>query len=250
LAVGALLTQALRHAEPEDLLRTADGRVIHLGESEYGEVLPPTHPLLQRVVHLPATEASGDAPAPLQLRRHCAWGRPGGNPYQGTVEQALTSARLPDSIVRDIAAKVKAGAADDQLVINNTGIRGEKKGREFNQHSFAMTYGRTLCLDTRVNFAPGHVERAALYEAADGQGRRYAVMVPEVCGNVSVLSDRGQRMPRALMANASVLKVEDGDGADALQTVAQVDARELPEPGTLLGVLAGLGLLAWARRKH
>lgn len=249
VAVGALLTQALIHGEPTDLLRTADGRVIRLGESEYGEALPPTHPLLQRVVHLPATEPSADGPAPLQLRRHCAWGRPGGNPYQGSVEQALTSARLPESIVRDIAAKVKAGAADDQLVINNTGIRGEKKGREFNQHSFAMTYGRTLCLDTRVNFAPGHVERAALYEAADGQGKRYAVMVPEVCGNVSVLSERGQRMPRALMASASVLKVEEGDGVDALQTVAQVDGRALPEPGTLLGVLTGLGLLAWARRR-
>jgi hypothetical protein len=152
--------------------------------------------------------------------------------------------------VREIATKVKAGQADDQLVINNTGIRGEKKGREFNQHSFAMTYGHTLCLDTRVNFVAGHVERAALYEAADGNGRRYAVMVPEVCGNVSVLSERGRRMPHALMANASVLKTDEGDGIDVVQTVAQVDANSVPEPGTLLGVLSALGLLAWFRRRH
>jgi len=32
----------------------------------------------------------------------------------------------------------------------------------------AMSFGHTLCLHSRVNFAPGHVEPADLYQAGSG----------------------------------------------------------------------------------
>lgn len=252
VAVGALLTQALIHGEPTDLLRTADGRVIRLGESEYGEALPPTHPLLQRVVHLPATEPSADGPAPLQLRRHCAWGRPGGNPYQGTVEEALSAARLPPEVVQKVAAKVKAGDSSDDLVIGNDGIHGQRAGRDYSARGFAMTYGRTICLNTRVNFRPGHVERAALYEVSDAQGQRHAVMVPEVCGNVSVLSDRGRRAP-SLLLTAGGTTLQDlaaSVASEGGRRVALSTTHSVPEPGTLLGALTGLALLGWFSRRR
>jgi hypothetical protein len=44
-----------------------------------------------------------------------------------------------------------------------------------------------MCLDSAVNFAPGHVEYADLFVATDDQGQTHYVMIPDVCGNVSVL---------------------------------------------------------------
>lgn len=230
------------------------------GESHYGEPLPARHPFLQPAVFRPQEDggkASGAAarPAPtpasaaLSLRRQCAWGKPGGNPYQGTLEQALEAARLPTEVVQEIAGKVATARVDDQLVISNAGIRGLRHGREFEPHSFAMTYGHTLCLDTRVNFQPGHVERADLYEATDRSGQRYAVMVPEVCGNVSVLSESGRR--RALGQT-----VADGGGAggDGRQTLAMApsgdEAQAVPEPGTLWIAALALAVGAWVRRRQ
>jgi hypothetical protein len=53
-----------------------------------------------------------------------------------------------------------------------------------------MTLGKTVCFGTRVNFQPGHVEVADIYDASDATGANVTVMVPYVCGNVSVLSER------------------------------------------------------------
>jgi len=69
----------------------------------------------------------------------------------------------------------------DRLDIRTGSIRAQRSGSEFDAGNIAMTYGKTLCLNTRVNFVPGHVEKASLYEAADRQGRLHAVMVPDVC---------------------------------------------------------------------
>jgi hypothetical protein len=64
-----------------------------------------------------------------------------------------------------------------------------------------MGFGRTMCFATRVNFTPGHLEYADLYDATDAAGRNYAVMVPYVCGNVSVLAERAER-PEVASAGA------------------------------------------------
>lgn len=134
--------------------------------------------------------ADGD---PLTLRRGCAWGIPGRNPYRGTTEQALQAAGLPPEVVREVAALRAAGHPTDQLEIRNESIRALGDGRTFDPRNVALTFGETLCLNSRVNFPRGHVEKAALYEARDARGRWHSIMVPEVCGNVSVLGARGQR---------------------------------------------------------
>lgn len=130
---------------------------------------------------------------PLKLRRGCAWGEPGRDPYRGTTEQALRAAGLPPEVVSEVVALRLAGHPTDQLEIRNESIRALGDGRSFDPRSLALTFGHTLCLNSRVNFPRGHVEKAALYEARDARGRWHSIMVPEVCGNVSVLGARAQR---------------------------------------------------------
>jgi hypothetical protein len=247
------------------------------GEHHEGEPLPPMHPLLRQAQQqsdaatngaglrgstLPAAAASAAAAAPegsplLTLRRACVWGKPGRNPYRGTVEQALDTASLPPEVVREIARQVRAGTPADALQISNAGIVARDSGRRFNAGNVAMTYGMTLCVGTRVNFVAGHTEPAALYEAADHAGRVYAVMVPEACGNVSVLGESADGDPR--------LQHTHGDGADdrlrlmpmqldwnPTQDLAQAAGmhratQRVSAPGTLGLVLAGLALLRLGR---
>jgi hypothetical protein len=204
---------------------------------------------------VPATAAST-----LALRYGCVWGQPGRSPYRGTVEQALRSAALPEEVVLSIAAQVRAGQAVDRLEIRNDGVHALGSGRVFDPGNIAMTYGQTLCLGTRVNFVAGHVEPAALYEAATVDGRMLAVMVPEVCGNVSVL---GQRDDRVAGLRLNDVKVNVAGASDprwmpavlespASGTAARAAPQDVPEPGTLscvLTAMGALGLVRWLRQR-
>ena len=191
----------------------------------------------------------------MNLRRGCVWGKPGRNPYIGTVEQALNMAALPAEVVREIARQVLAGTPVDALEISSAGILAKASGRQFNPGNVAMTYGTTLCLGTRVNFLAGHTEAAALYEAADSSGRVYAVMVPKVCGNVSVLVQVAPHPADGLAtggaADDSKLRfmppMLDG-GLQAHTTQADRATRPVSVPGTLVLVLVGLVLLWRSRR--
>ncbi|MDE1948133.1 MAG: PEP-CTERM sorting domain-containing protein [Burkholderiales bacterium] len=204
------------------------------------------------------------ASVPLTLRQGCAWGKPGRNPYQGTVEQALQAARLPPSLAAPLAAKIHAHAVDDRLVIATQGMRAERSGQVFSPRGFALSYGHTMCLRSRVNFAAGHVERADLYEVSDASGRRAAVMVPDVCGNVSVLGARGQRGPLARAVAGAMGLIGVGAHDDAGVELVSYDGtrfalaaaqgvQAVPEPGTLACVTLALAVLAavlWHRRRR
>ncbi len=255
------------------------------GDSHDGRPLPARHALqawLPAEDAALADQASGE-PA-LALREGCAWGQPGRNPYKGSTEQALRLARLPPEVVRQVAQMRRARDVTDRLEIRTGAIRAVHSQREYNPRSFAMTFGRTLCIDARVNFAPGHVERADLYEARDASGRLHAVMVPDVCGNVSVLGARGQRVAKPQLTAALVAQggpapwladVSGGQGAHTRigwladlrhllgmapddegwaraprQAVAlgQAGLQEVPEPGSLACVLAALAALAAVAR--
>jgi hypothetical protein len=158
---------------------------------------------------------------PLHLRRNCVWGVPGRTPYRGTVEQALMAAQLPPEVVMRIAELAKNGFTQDRVEISRTAIRSVDGRRIFKPQIPAMGFGDTLCFETQVNFPAGHVEYAALYEADDRSGRRYSVMVPFVCNNVSVL---GVRREAGLPGPTPV-----------------------PEPASWILTLTALGLLAGLR---
>lgn len=234
---------------------------VALGVSDDGQPLPEPHALRVHSVLAvsDAVRAGTTAPdlTPLGLRHSCAWGQPGRNPYRGTVEQALYSAALPPEVVQEIARQMRAGQPVDWLDISNAGIRADRSGREFSTRNIAMSYGMTLCLGTRVNFEPGHHERAALYEASDKQGRKIAVMVPEVCGNVSVIGQSsGRKRPLAVLSGADATDdsvrwmpaVLSWDPAQPAPRSGSV--RTVPEPGTLACVALALAAAGWFSRRR
>ena len=169
-----------------------------------------------------STLTSSAAAGALALRQGCAWGEPGRDPYRGSTEQALVAAGLPAEVVRSIAAQRAAGRSADRLRITRQGIRNVAGAQFFDPRRIDLSFGMTMCRGSRVNFAPGHVEMADLYEATDAAGRRHAVMVPDVCGNVSVLQVAGDK---GVVASVSA-SLEDR--AMALSSLAE----ELIEPET------------------
>lgn len=167
-------------------------------------------------------------PTGLSIRRGCAWGAPGRSPYTGTVRQALAAARLPDEVVHKIDLMVERGMVSDRLVISKGSIQTTSGKRRFEPNILAMGFGKTLCFGTRVNFEPGHTEFADLYETTDAAGRRFSIMVPYVCRNVSVLAARAER---------------GNGGGNGFRTV--------PEPASLASVIAALAAMAFvATRFH
>lgn len=242
--------------------------VLQRGTHLEGDRLPASHPLTP---YLPPTlldtEPKGFAEAPdarLHVRRHCAWGLPGRKPYRGSAVQALQTAQLSPTVVKAIAADIHAGRKVDRVIVRNDGIVAERSKRVFDARRVALTYGMTLCVDTRVNFAPGHTEGADLYEAMDDDGRIYAVMVPDVCGNVSVLGQRfvrdspdmaaaaasatdprpWLRLPPELRPRLLPDKLRYADARDPDDDGDDDGGGEVPEPGTLL--LSALALVAAA----
>lgn len=213
-------------------LRGAGLRPVALGAGDVAEAQ--AGPWLQTTAA--ASDARSTSAAGLSLRWGCAWGNPGRNPYRGSTEQALQAAGLPAEVVADIAAQRAAGRSNQRLLIQLGSIQTESGDRTFDPRRFDMTFGMTMCRNARVNFAPGHVEGADLYEATDAQGRQHVVMVPDVCGNVSVLHEGGELglvagVAMSLAARGAALGqlaealIEPSPGGDAL------DATEDPGLG-------------------
>ena len=217
----------------ELIARPATGVSAASGESHDGLPLrdgqaPIGGALLKVRAGLPVDLASG-APVALTLRQGCAWGQPGRLPYRGSTEQALAAAGLPTEVVQQIAAQRQAGRRSGRLEISRQAIRQVDGPGRFNPRSMAMSFGLTLCLHARVNFAPGHVEPADLYQARDASRRLFSVMVPDVCGNVTVLSAAA---PGGVVAGlAGALAQRSETLAAVAEALGSDTAPGDPEPG-------------------
>jgi hypothetical protein len=196
--------------------------------------------------------APGMSAPPLALRTGCRWGLPGRNPYRGDVEAALAAGGVPADAVRVIAAQVRNGVVAERLTIANDGIRGVSSGRVFDAKKVALSFGRTMCLDAQVNFPAGHSEPASLFEATDAEGRRHAAMVPDVCGNVSVLSDAAEAGEDGRAAAQAGTGTGSGEGRGGVVSGSGANAgtNAVPLPATLWQVLLGLGLIGLLGRRR
>ncbi|MBL8224425.1 MAG: hypothetical protein JNM50_03760 [Chromatiales bacterium] len=256
VALAAVLTVTLvtlpgGDAPDDDGLLMLGGQAFVAGEHFDGVPVPKGHPLAEVAV-APAVQAvTGDAAAPpaepvidtpvppsragLALRRYCAWGDPGRSPYLGTAAQALRAAGLPDEVVERVAGHIRAGRRIDRVSIRRGEVRGEDSGLRFDPRRIALTYGTTMCLDSAVNFAPGHVEYADLFVATDDQGQTHYVMIPDVCGNVSVLRLLEPTVMRsddpAVVAGAAIAPADLGPTPGAVPGPLLLAA--LPAPGGL-----------------
>jgi hypothetical protein len=243
-------------ASLELLVRPAAGLAVAPGESHDGLALrngqAPIGGHLLRLRTVAPRDMPAGAVSALTLRQGCAWGQPGRQPYRGTTEQALSAAGLPPEVVQQISALRQAGRMSGRLEISREAIRQVDGVRTFNPGAMAMSFGLTLCLNSRVNFAPGHVELADLYQARDAMGRLHFVMVPDVCGNVTVLAALAPRGLLAALAAALAQRsedlamlvaalVSDADPDDPGDAVAAALGGD-PDAGT---VFDGLGLPAW-----
>lgn len=196
VAIGLALLACIRFFEdidhpPQACVPATVLRYVPAGESHDGFELTEPGP------------GAAVAESGLALRQGCAWGVPGRSPYRGSVKEALIAAHVPADVVRKIESQIALGVVSDRLEISRGSIRALSSPRIFDTRIVAMGFGRTLCFDTQVNFTPGHVEIADLYEAADDTGQNYAVMVPYVCGNVSVLAERAERPEAAAKASGA-----------------------------------------------
>jgi predicted RNA-binding Zn-ribbon protein involved in translation (DUF1610 family) len=131
--------------------------------------------------------------APAELRRGCIWGGPGQLPYDGSLRAALVAARLPEPLVDKFAAMRDGALVSDRLEISSAGIRNTTHRRHFGYTMKAMAVERTVCFNTRVNFAAGVVATAELYELVDSDGERHLIMVVPQGGNVAVLDEHTER---------------------------------------------------------
>jgi hypothetical protein len=182
------------------------------------------------------------------------------------VTQALQAARLPEEVVRKVDVMVSLGIVSDQVVITSDSIRAVRQPRSFDSKIVAMGFANTLCFGTRVNFEPGHVEFADLYDATDAKGNNFAVMVPYVCGNVAVLAERAERDEQVAAVSMaapsgvaprvmSIPGIGTGEatprrGGPKIQSSGNggggsiTPFNEVPEPGTLASIIAGLAAMA------
>jgi hypothetical protein len=285
VALGAVGAQVYGLFGP-GWLSAGSAAPVPFGVSDFGRPLPRNHPFLKQPVETAAPRiktataaadwSAADTPAPspdhapLALREGCAWGEPGRAPYKGTIQQALNGARLPADVVAVLERKIQAHETSDVVEIRNDKIRAVHGDAAFEPHAIKMTFAKTLCVNSRVNFKPGHVEMADLYETRDARGVTYSVMVPYVCGNISVLGsraaldDRPQSLPAPGTPGSLWGSRPEAPRSSGVQGVpsplpfntpfstpfgtpfgAPVGVNSVPEPETWTLLLGSFALLGW-----
>jgi hypothetical protein len=180
---------------------------------------------------------STSASATSMSQRECSWQNPGANPYQGNIEDAINFYReIPTPVRETLKARITAGQADELVDIGKYSVRSST-GAFYAPAITDMHFGPNLVCSTitRRRWPENMVQKAAMY-CED----KYCVIIPFICGNISRIekTDRLVELPKT---PAQPPVYEHGVPAWKPPT-------EVPEPGSALLLLAGVGGMMFVRK--
>ena len=163
----------------------------------------------------------------MTTRPECDWSNPGRNRFTGNPIKAVSRLGLDDWQVREIQIKIKAGVHDDDAIISKDEIHGS--AGEYIGLSNMFFASNTRCSEvSRTSWGEDRKEPARVYCASNAAGAS-CVIIPEVCGNVSLTT-------RKNLGNTKVKPIPR--------------SFHVPEPSSILLVgLAVLALLSVSRKK-
>lgn len=152
---------------------------------------------------------------------HCNWDNPGVNPYRGSVAEAVSRyTEIPASDRAQIIKAIEQKQYDDIVLITKNKVIGT---HTYSPNLTKMHFGtNTVCKEiSRKGWANSRLERAKVYSYG-----KYSVIIPEICGNVSL-----------------IVKEKHNYGEWAPQVVHQV-----PEPWMFPAILAYAAFMTFRRK--
>lgn len=199
---------------------------------------------------------AGEAPEPM------------GAEWEAATREALRLMELPAPAIDKAIAKFKAGTPDDWIDLSNSHGFARLSGQMYlpkftTSYRHATTGERVLCLDSATNFSSDtRTETAMSYRVSHGD-KVWHLALPLACDNVGeVMPAPAGWMPKAprpdvaqwvvphpAQARGAPLPGHGGYFAHPVVPGHGYAVNEVPEPGALVLVLAGLAGIAVVRRK-
>lgn len=155
----------------------------------------------------------------MTTKAECDWTDPGRNRFTGNPIKAVQRLGLDDWQVREIQIKLKAKRPDDYVKISRDNVIG-LDGEYTNLNNMFFGSNTRCSLVSRSSWAD-RVEPAEVYCASNAAGASCAI-IPEVCGNVSLITRTDKVSGKNIVKIAPVYRA--------------------PEPSSLL--LVGLAMVA------
>lgn len=155
------------------------------------------------------------------INDHCNWDNPGVNPYTGNISEAVSKyTEIPAASRAQIIKAIETKKYDDIVLITKNKVIGT---HTYSPNITNMHFGKgTVCKEiSRKGWANSRLERAYVYSHGT-----YSVIIPEICGNVSL-----------------IVKEKHNYGEWGSQTVHQV-----PEPWVFPAILACAAFMTFKRK--
>lgn len=182
---------------------------------------------------------STSAQAVTMSQRDCSWDNPGADPYRGNVSDAVDYfIEIPKDIRTTLKTRITAHQPDEEVAITKYAVRSYT-GAFYSPVISDMHFGPNLVCNsvTRHRWPENMVQPAEIY--CEG---RYCIIVPRICGNISRIerADKLYELPK----EPHNVPPEYGYG------VPGKPHGEIPEPGSVLLLLAGVSGIMVVRKKR
>lgn len=179
----------------------------------------------------------------LAIVAACSWNNPGANPYMGNVPDAVYSySDIPRDVQDKLHARMVKHDYDDIVTIGVENIVGASTYTDLRQMHFG---DKKLCGQVDRSKWVGRQERGLVY--CEGE---HCLIVPTVCRNVS-------RITKVVDVPKHIERLEEGYRTEEERRLRELlkekekeKVHTVPEPSTLLLILAALGCVALTRKRH